>query len=165
LMDRWGWSKSKVRLYLTSLAQAQMIVKKTDKKKTTLNIVNYSVYQESQTTEEPQKNHRKTTEKPQKDTINKLKNVKNEKNEKKLKDIYISVQHLTLSKEDYEKLVNQYGQSNVDDKIEYAKNYKNLKNYVSLYLTLNNWLKADKNKPQQQSGNPFLDMLKERGIQ
>lgn len=79
LMDRWGWSKSKVRLFLNQLQNDKMIVKKTDRKKTTINIVNYGIYQESETTEEPIKDHKKTDSRPIKDTN---KNVKNDKNER-----------------------------------------------------------------------------------
>ena len=61
LMDRWGWSKSKVRAFLNLLQKETMIVKKTDHKKTAITIVNYGTYQNSQTTEEPQKDHKKTT--------------------------------------------------------------------------------------------------------
>ena len=60
LMDRWGWSKSKVRRFLELLQNDKMIVKKTDQKKTTITLVNYSVYNDYETTERPQKNHRKT---------------------------------------------------------------------------------------------------------
>lgn len=77
LMERWGWSKSKVRLFLNQLQNDAMIVKKTDRKKTTINIVNYCIYQESETTEGPKKDHLKTDNRPIKDTN---KNVKNEKN-------------------------------------------------------------------------------------
>ncbi|MDD3186730.1 MAG: hypothetical protein PHT76_15730 [Anaerostipes sp.] len=80
LSDRWGWSKTKTRSFLKMLQTDHMIVKKSDRKKTTITIVNYSVYQDIETTEEPQKNHKKTIEEPQKNTN---KNVKNEKNNKK----------------------------------------------------------------------------------
>lgn len=96
LMERWGWSKTKVRGFLNLLQKECMLEKKTDKKKTTLTIVNYSVYQETQTTEEPQENHKETMsepqadheetmERPQKDTNKNEKNVKNVKNEKNIK--------------------------------------------------------------------------------
>lgn len=80
LMERWGWSKSKVRAFLKLLQNEQMIIKKTDHKKTTLSIVNYGTYQDFQTTEEPQKDCEKTAKEPQKDTNNNDKNDKNEKN-------------------------------------------------------------------------------------
>lgn len=70
LMQRWGWSKTKVRAFLSLLQNDSMIIKKTDRKKTTIIIVNYSDYQVLETTKEPKKNHEKTTKRPQKDTIN-----------------------------------------------------------------------------------------------
>lgn len=97
LMDRWGWSKTKVRSFIKLLEDDNMIVKKSDNKKTTLTIVNYSVYQDSQTTEEPQKNHEQTTEEPQKDTN---KNEKNDNNEKEniYKSLYDYYMQLDLIK-------------------------------------------------------------------
>lgn len=86
LMNRWGWSKSKVRAFLKVLENDSMIEVFTDKKKTTINIVNYDLYQDSETTKEPQKDHEETTKRPQKDTINNEKNEKNEKN-----NIYSSI--------------------------------------------------------------------------
>lgn len=83
LMERWGWSKTKVRNFLDMLENDSMLVKKTDHRKTTLSIVNYSVYQDFQTSEEPVKDQRKTSEELVKDTN---KNDKNEKNEKKILD-------------------------------------------------------------------------------
>jgi hypothetical protein len=80
LADRWGWSKTKVRNFLELLEKDKMIIKKSDRKKTTINICNYCIYQDSETIKEPLKNHQSTTEKPLKNTI------KNYKNEKK-KDI------------------------------------------------------------------------------
>ncbi len=70
LMNRWGWSKSKVRGYLLLLQSENMIIKKTDNKKTTICIVNYDYYQDNRTAKEPQKDHKKTTKEPQKDTNN-----------------------------------------------------------------------------------------------
>ena len=48
LMARWGWSKSKVRYFLFLLEKDSMIVKKSDSKKTTLEVLNYSIYQDTQ---------------------------------------------------------------------------------------------------------------------
>ena len=80
LMDRWGWSKTKVRRFLALLENDSMIVKKTDRKKTTITIVNYSVFQESETTKRPKKDQKKTDERPIKDTNNNVNNDNNENN-------------------------------------------------------------------------------------
>lgn len=71
LMQRWGWSKTKVRAFLSQLQNDEMLIKKSDNKKTTLTIVNYSVYQDIETTEEPKKDFKKTSKRLQKDTNNK----------------------------------------------------------------------------------------------
>lgn len=80
LMERWGWSKAKVRSFLALLESDQMITKKTDRKKTTIIIENYSVYSVHETTEEPEKDHKKTAKRPQKDTNNNDNNDNNENN-------------------------------------------------------------------------------------
>ncbi len=72
LMERWGWSKAKVRGFLTLLQNDSMIVKKTDHKKTVITIGKYNEYQNIQTTEELQKDHKKTAKRPQKDTNNNI---------------------------------------------------------------------------------------------
>jgi len=80
------------------------------------------------------------------------------------KDIYISCQHLSMTEEEYKKLVEVYGENEVKSKLEYAENYKKLTNYKSLYLTLKNWLKADKtkeDKPQIQQ-KPKITNCSER---
>ncbi|MBS4535965.1 hypothetical protein GOQ29_10110 [Clostridium sp. D2Q-14] len=67
LMERWGWSKTKVRNFLKLLEEDNMIIKKSDTKKTTLTIVNYSDYQDVETAKRPQEDHEKTTKEPPKD--------------------------------------------------------------------------------------------------
>lgn len=64
LMKKWNWSKTKVRSFLRLLENDGMIIKKSDHKKTTITIINYSSFQGSQTTKEPEKNHEETTEEP-----------------------------------------------------------------------------------------------------
>lgn len=76
LMERWGWSKSKTRLFLNMLEKDSMIIKKTDRKKTTITIVNYSVFQNFKTTEESQKDHSNTTQEIPKDTNKNINSVK-----------------------------------------------------------------------------------------
>jgi len=60
------------------------------------------------------------------------------------KKIYVKIQTLSMTNDEYNKLITNYPKDIVDNKIEYAKNYKPLKDkYTSLYLTLNNWVKKD----------------------
>ena len=60
LMDKFKWSKSKLRAFLKMLESDSMIIKKTDSKKTTIEVVNYGMYQDSQTAKRPEKNCKKT---------------------------------------------------------------------------------------------------------
>lgn len=46
LAERWGWSRCKVQTFLKLLADDRMILRKTDSKKTVLEIINYSKYQD-----------------------------------------------------------------------------------------------------------------------
>ena len=103
LMERWGWSKTKVRRFLTLLTSDGMITKKSDCKKTTINIVNYRVFQNFETTEEPIKDHKKTTDRPKKDTNN---NVNNENNKNNI--ISISIQEVARTYEQEISTVSSY---------------------------------------------------------
>lgn len=53
LMERWGWSKTKVRAFLENLQKAEMINLQKDRKKTTVHVVNWRKYQNQQTMEKP----------------------------------------------------------------------------------------------------------------
>lgn len=77
LMEKWGWGKSKTRNFLSLLERDGMIVKKSDRKKTTITICNYSVYHDNEKENRPQTDYEQTTSEPRTDTINNVKNVKN----------------------------------------------------------------------------------------
>lgn len=117
LMERWGWSKTKVRAFLKLLENDSMIVKNTDLKKTTLTITNYSDYQDKETTEELQKNHEKTAKEPQKDpnkNIYILSPCENDFVEilKTVKDYPLDI---PTDKDYYSKLVERYPKLNIVD--------------------------------------------------
>jgi hypothetical protein len=71
LSEKWGWSRTKVRSFLELLEKDNMILKKSDNRKTYLKIVNYNDYQVSETTKEQPKDNEETTKEQPKDTINK----------------------------------------------------------------------------------------------
>ena len=60
----------------------------------------------------------------------------------KLNTAGITIQHMVLSDNDYDKLVTLYNKKSVDGVIDSMKNYSKLKKYKSAYLTANNWLKS-----------------------
>ena len=49
LSKRWSWSNSKVKAFLSLLESQQMVVQKSDTKKTVLTIENYELYQSDET--------------------------------------------------------------------------------------------------------------------
>ena len=75
LMERWKWSKSKVRSFLIILQKDKMIIKKSDNKKTTLTVLNYNDYQDFKTTKEHQTDFKPTSKGLQKDTNNNDNNI------------------------------------------------------------------------------------------
>lgn len=82
LMERWGWSKSKVRRFLGLLESDGMIIRNVDRKRTEIFVVNYGVYQNLETEKEPKKDVTETNKQPLKDTNNKAIRKNNFNNEK-----------------------------------------------------------------------------------
>ena len=60
LSERWGWSRGKITRFLVSLKNEGMIEYEVNTKRTAITIVNYSKFQDTQTTDEPQTSHRRT---------------------------------------------------------------------------------------------------------
>lgn len=144
LCDRWNWSNSKVTKFLKMLEIDEMLDVKSDTKKTVITIANYDIYQVQETEETTDKRHTSDSEATQKHTN------KNDKNEKKNK--YADFVSLTL--EEYEKLLEQFGEQGTAERIERLNLYKGStgKKYKSDYLTVLNWeRKVQAKKPKEVS--------------
>ena len=148
LMDRWGWSKAKVRRFLTLLENDSMIVRKTDTKKTTITVVNYGTFQESETTKRPKKDRKKTDSRPKKDTNNNDNNVNNNNNDNK--DIYGEFSNVKLSDEELQKLKDKF--PDWKERIETLSSYiaSSGKKYSSHYATILSWARKDAKKPTRK---------------
>ena len=162
LMERWGWSKTKVRAFLKLLQDEQMIVKKSDNKKTAITIVNYSIYADYETAKELQKDNKKTTKELQKDTINNDNNYNNENNKEKIdkkesRHKYGFYKNVLLSDADLEKLKAEFP-NDWDGRIERLSEYKAStgKTYKNDLATIRVW--ARKDKPQKQVSNKKSDL-------
>lgn len=80
LKTRWGWSNTKVTNFLKLLENDEMIVRKSDTKKTVLTIVNYSNYSSFEKTKTMRKRCENDTKTMRKHTNNNDNNVNNDNN-------------------------------------------------------------------------------------
>ena len=68
--------------------------------------------------------------------------------------MHITIDHLTVSTEEHQKLIEKYGEQMVIDVYEGMMNSAGLKKYKSGYLTANNWCKARLERQKQDKATP-----------
>jgi hypothetical protein len=135
LSKDWKWSRHKVCLFLNKLQKNFMLLKKADNKKTTLTIVNYSLWQGVKN----KGDNNGTSKGHQKDTNNK-------ENKENKKDY---AENVAMTEENYTKLIELYGATNVDKIISNISEWKyNGKGYKKSktendYARAQKWLKKD----------------------
>ncbi|MDM5310348.1 Replication protein O [Peribacillus frigoritolerans] len=79
LCDKWGWSNTKVKQFLSLLQNDRMIHLKSDSKKTLITINNYDFYQGTEDKKTTQNRHGNDIKKTKKHTNKNDKELKNEK--------------------------------------------------------------------------------------
>lgn len=173
LADKWGWSRHKVSNFLDLIEKDKMIEQKRDNKKTLITIVNYSIYQGTDSDEGQQKDTRGTSKGHQKDTNKNEKNNNNIINaspERKIFDTEAAVELIPLADgsgwrptipeyEEYKRLF-----PNVDVDSEFRKmrawclvNTRKTRNGVKRFVTA--WLSRTQNTARPsvraETKNPF----------
>jgi len=141
-------SLQNVRTALTRFEALGFLTNKSTNKNRLITVINWELYQQdaprtnkqsnTQLTGNQQATNKQLTTKEECKESNKVKNVK------ECIDIYMVIDTLVLSVDEYNKLVGWFGKANVDSKIEYIQNKPDIKKkYKSIYMTLLNWLKKD----------------------
>lgn len=117
---------------------SKQIIGKGKQSTTLINIINYSYYQDGQETLSKHKVNAKETL----DTTPTTDNITNKQN------IYRSFKHLEISNDEVDKLKIKFSIEEIDEVLDRIENYSKNKNYTSLYLTANNWLKKKENSKE-----------------
>ena len=161
LSSRWNWSKDRTLKYLRMLERLGMIHKESTNQRTLITIDNYCIYQDMQDTDkdtssdtgkdtpQTQDGHDTDTGSPQTNNDN------NDNNEKKY--IYGDYKHVRLTKEQFDKLVLDYGEQETLDAITFLDEYIEMKGYKAKNhnLALRKWVfDAVKESKQKRSSRP-----------
>ena len=141
----WHWSTTKLKKFLELLAKEDMITYTCDNKKTSITLVNYGVYQDSDADENKTKVKEKNTESNPK-VNQKNTNKKDKEGYKKEKniDVVSFAEFVTMTNAEYERLVSTYGEGDCRRMIQILDNYKGStgKKYKSDYRAILNWVAA-----------------------
>lgn len=163
-----GLSEQQVRTSLKKLQKTNEITCTSTSKYTVVNVVNYSVYQSSaeseqqanEQTDNKQITNNQQTNNKQITTNKNEKNDKNKKNDKK--STY--AEFVTMKEEEYQKLIENYGEEATKGMVTILDNYKgaNNKKYASDYRAILNWVieKYNQKHPQDKPKINFDDVLK-----
>ncbi len=166
LMERWGWGRKKVKLFLNFLESQKMIERNANNKRTAITIVNYGFYQDCDLEKEQQKNSKGTAKEQRRDSTGTAKGHKQEGKKERRKeyiDTDVSIMQHSISAiintwnqlEPYgikmiyrinqgskrytslTKLINQFGEEKVIDGIDKVKVSEFLQGKTDARFSLN----------------------------
>lgn len=145
LSAKWRWGKNKTLAYLRLLEELGMIEREADSRRTLLTIVNYGFYQgegaSERTVKGQSEDSQRTVRGHSQATNNNDNNDNNDNNENK-KHIYGEYKHVRLTDPEYERLVNDYGETETHEAIKFLDEYKERKGYKCKNdnLTIRKWV-------------------------
>lgn len=162
LSQRWCWSKDRVSKCLTLLERLGMIDKHSDSKRTVITIVNYGKFQDCQDTDKDSDKDSERTLSGHKTDADKdkiqeyIKNDKKGKNDKNnIKHRHGEYQHVLLTDEERDKLMDEFGEAETSEAIKYLDEYIEMKGYKarSHYLAIRKWVfdAVKRDKPKKQN--------------
>lgn len=166
LMERWGWGRKKVKLFLNFLESQKMIERNANNKRTAITIVNYGFYQDCDLEKEQQKNSKGIAKEQRRDSTGTAKGHKQERKKERRKeyiDTDVSIMQHSISAiinawnqlEPYgikmiyrinqgskrytslTKLINQFGEEKVIDGIDKVKASEFLQGKTDARFSLN----------------------------
>lgn len=142
---------------IKKLQEMEMIKIDSNNQYSIITICKYDTYQDNKsykvTSKEQPSNNQVTAKEQPSNTTNTL---NNDNTLNKENNIYRSFFHLKITNEEVEKLKIDYDIKIIDSILDSIENYKNNKNYKSLYLTAKKWLEKEPKKKQNDKYNGMV---------
>lgn len=142
---------------IKKLQEMEMIKIDSNNQYSIITICKYDTYQDNKsykvTSKEQPSNSKVTAKEQPSNTTNTL---NNDNTLNKENNIYRSFFHLKITNEEVEKLKIDYDIKTIDSILDSIENYKNNKNYKSLYLTAKKWLEKEPKKKQNDKYNGMV---------
>jgi DNA-binding transcriptional regulator YhcF (GntR family) len=158
LSQETGLSVKQVRCALNNLEKTGEVGKQTTKLNTLISVTNYDNYQSKGTPTDKVRANEGQSKGKARATTNNDNNDNNEEQDK-AKQIYMSFNHLSITKGECAKLYKNWTKEQIDEILASIQNYKQNKKYNSLYLTAKNWLKREYGENGRQTKKPVMDEL------
>lgn len=156
ISEKLNISESKVQRILKTFENEQQIEQQNGNKNRLITVVSWSEYQDSEHQNEQQLNNKRTTTEQQVNTNNNVNNKNNENKGNKKKSIpkIKFAEFVSLSQEEYDKLLSSHGEEKTKRMIEILDNYKgaNNKKYASDYRAILNWVVKRVEEEGQRGG-------------